>query len=274
MDLKKTKMKIQFICLGSGSSGNCFYLGTPNCGLLIDAGIAARNIKKYLKEADIPIELLRGVLVTHDHADHIKALGSLGEKLHIPIYTTSLVHQGIARSYCMTERLLTSARTIEKEHPHQLGDFQIECFEVPHDGTDNVGYCIQAFGITFTFLTDLGEITSTAARYIDRANYLIIEANYDCDMLRMGPYPKHLKERIASSTGHLSNTATAHYLANHLQPHLRHIWLCHLSKDNNHPELAYKTVELALRDRGILVGKDVELTALKRTTPSPLYELE
>lgn len=266
-------MKIQFICLGSGSSGNCFYLGTERCGVLIDAGIAARTIKKHLKEAGIDIEKLRGVLVTHDHADHIKALGSLGEKLHIPIYTTSLVHQGIARSYCMTERLITSARTIEKEQPFELGDFCIECFEVPHDGTDNVGYCIQIGQTTFTFLTDLGEITPTAARYIDRANYLIIEANYDTDMLHMGPYPHHLKERIASSTGHMSNADTARYLAHHLPPHVRHIWLCHLSKDNNHPELALKTVELALRDQGILVGKELEVTALKRTTPSPLYEL-
>ena len=90
----------------------------------------------------------------------------------------------------------------------------------------------------------------------------------------MGPYPRHLKERIASSTGHMSNADTAQFLAYHIQPHLRHIWLCHLSKDNNHPELAYKTVELALRNKGIMVGKEVELTALKRTTPSPLYELE
>ena len=267
-------MKINFICLGSGSSGNCFYIGTPNCGILIDAGIAARNIKKHLKEAGIEMDNLRGILVTHDHADHIKALGSLGEKLHIPVYSTSLVHQGIARSYCMTERLVTSARTIEKEKPFQIGDFHIKCFEVPHDGTDNVGYCIKVEGTTFTFLTDLGEITSTAARYIDQANYLIIEANYDTDMLRMGPYPRHLKERIASSTGHMSNADTAQFLAYHIQPHLRHIWLCHLSKDNNHPELAYKTVELALRNKGIMVGKGVELTALKRTTPSPLYELE
>lgn len=267
-------MKINFICLGSGSSGNCFYIGTPNCGILIDAGIAARTIKKHLKEAGIEMDNLRGILVTHDHADHIKALGSLGEKLHIPVYSTSLVHQGIARSYCMTERLVTSARTIEKEKPFQIGDFHIECFEVPHDGTDNVGYCIKVEGTTFTFLTDLGEITPTAARYIDQANYLIIEANYDTDMLRMGPYPRHLKERIASSTGHMSNADTAQFLAYHIQPHLRHIWLCHLSKDNNHPELAYKTVELALRNKGIMVGKEVELTALKRTTPSPLYELE
>ena len=267
-------MKIRFICLASGSSGNCFYLGCENYGILIDAGISPRTIKKNLKEVGIGMESIRAVFVTHDHADHIKGLGGLGEKLLIPIYATRLTHEGISHSYCMTERLTHSARYIEKEKAIQIEDFRIECFEVPHDGTDNVGYCIEIGGVTFTFLTDLGEITATAKRYINRANYLIIEANYDRDMLRMGHYPLYLKERIESEKGHLCNADTAAFLAENLQPHLRHIWLCHLSKDNNHPELAYKTVELALRDKGICVGKDVELTALRRTTPSELYEFE
>lgn len=264
-------MEIRFISLGSGSSGNCYYLGTDHYGILIDAGIAARTIKKELKGLGISMESLRAVFVTHDHADHIKALGGLGEKLHIPIYTTRRIHEGINRSYCMTEKLLTSARYLEKEQPMQLEDFCIENFEVPHDGTDNVGYFITAGDKHFAFLTDLGEITDTAARYIRQANYLVLEANYDRDMLRMGPYSEHLKRRIASRTGHLCNADTARFLADNITPRLKYIWLCHLSKDNNHPELAYKTVEMALQDKGIQVGKDVELCALKRTVPSELY---
>lgn len=267
-------MKVNFMCLASGSSGNCYYLGTEEYGILIDAGIATRTIKKELKNAGLAIEQVRAVFVTHDHADHIKGLGGLGEKLNIPVYATPATHEGISRSYCMTERLVTSARPIEKEQPLTLGHFRIECFEVPHDGTDNVGYCIEVGGKTFSFLTDLGEITPTAARYIDKANYLILEANYDNDMLRMGHYPEYLKQRIAGRNGHLCNSDTARYLADHAAPHLRHVWLCHLSKDNNHPELAYKTVELALRDKGICVGKELQLTALKRTTPSELYVFE
>lgn len=267
-------MKVKFISLASGSSGNCYYIGTEKYGILIDAGIAARTIKKSLKEAGINMETIRAVFVTHDHADHIKAVGGLGEKLHIPIYTTARIHEGINKSYCMTEKLHSSVRYLEKEEPMQLEDFRIESFEVPHDGTDNVGYCVEIDGKVFSFLTDLGEITPTAARFIRKANYLILEANYDDEMLRMGAYPQYLKDRITSRTGHMSNIATAEFLAENITENLKYIWLCHLSKDNNHPELAYKTVEWQLKSKGILVGKDVQLCALKRSTPSDLYEFE
>ncbi len=267
-------MKIKFISLASGSSGNCYYLGTETYGILIDAGIGIRTIKKTLKEFSIALDTIKAVFITHDHADHIKAVGHLGEKMNIPIYTTTLIHEGINKSYCMTEKLNTSVRILEKQQPMQLNDFTIESFEVPHDGTDNVGYCIEIDGRIFSFLTDLGEITNTAAKYICKAHYLIIEANYDEEMLKMGPYPKHLKERIISKTGHMSNVDTADFLAENITEHLQHIWLCHLSKDNNHPELAYKTVEWKLKNKGVLIGKDVQLTALKRNTPSEVYTLE
>ncbi len=267
-------MKIRFISLASGSSGNCYYLGTETYGILIDAGIAVRTIKKGLKEHGIMMDTIRAVFITHDHADHIKAVGGLGEKLHIPIYTTHRIHEGINRNYCVTEKLHTSVRYLEKSHPMQLEDFRIESFEVPHDGIDNVGYYIEIDGKAFAFLTDLGEITPIAAQYICKANYLILEANYDEEMLRMGTYSDYLKERIASSTGHMSNADTAKFLADHFTDQLRYIWLCHLSKDNNHPELAYKTVEWKLKEKGIVVGKNVQLCALKRTTPSELYEFE
>lgn len=273
IEYPEEKSTVRFISLASGSSGNCYYLGYKDYGILIDAGIGIRTIKKRLKEVNISMESLRGVLITHDHADHIKAVGHLGEKLNIPIYTTVSIHEGINRSYCMTEKLYSSVRHIEKEHPIQLADFHVEAFEVPHDGTDNVGYCIQVAGKTFSFLTDLGEITELAARYIQKANYLILEANYDEEMLQMGPYPAYLKQRIAGKNGHLSNIAAANFLAENIHPGLKQIWLCHLSKDNNHPELACKTIELKLREKNINIGKDVDLCALKRMTPSELYEI-
>ena len=263
-------MKVRFISLASGSSGNCYYLGTDTYGILIDAGIGIRTVKKTLKDFNILMESIRAVFVTHD----IKAVGHLGEKMNIPVYTTARIHEGINRSYCMTEKLSTSVRYLEKQVPMMLEDFRIESFEVPHDGTDNVGYCIEIDGKVFSFLTDLGEITPTAADYISKANYLILEANYDEEMLKMGPYPQYLKERIMSRTGHMSNSATAEFLAENITEHLRYIWLCHLSKDNNHPELAYKTVEWKLKNKGVIVGKDVQLLALKRNTPSELYVFE
>ena len=268
-------MKIKFLSLASGSSGNCYYLGTETYGILIDSGIGVRTIKKSLKEYGLALERVKAVFITHDHADHIKSVGTLGEKYGIPVYTTPEIHVGINKNYCMTEKLTSaSIRYIHKEEPIQLEDFKITAFEVPHDGTDNVGYCMEADNKVFSFLTDMGEITPTAAEYIRKTNYLVIEANYDEEMLQMGPYPQHLKVRIAGPNGHMSNRNTATFLAENLNENLKNIWLCHLSKDNNHPDLALKTFEYIFRSKGIIVGKDVQLAALKRLTPSEFHEFE
>lgn len=264
-------MSVRFMSLASGSSGNCYFLGTDTYGILIDAGIGVRTIIKRLKNENIPIESIRAVFVTHDHSDHIKSIGVLGENLYIPVYTTRRIHEGINRSYCVTEKLHSCVRYLEKNEPLSFFDFTIESFAVPHDGTDNVGYFIRIEGKTFCFVTDLGEITDSVGEYLDRANYLIIEANYDEQMLMTGNYPPYLKQRIQSDHGHLCNADTAAYLAEHWTEKLKYIWLCHLSKDNNHPELAYKTVEGALAAKGVKVGEDVRLFALKRSAASELF---
>lgn len=267
-------MKLSFLSLASGSSGNCYYLGTPEFGVLIDAGIGIRTIKKVLKDKSIDFARLAGILITHDHADHIKTVGCLGEKYNIPIYTTEMVHKGIEKSRYVEEVLYQSKRVIEKEAPFHIRDFKITAFEVPHDSTDNVGYHIEYGEQRFTIATDVGHITDTIANYICKANRLIIEANYDEEMLKFGTYPAFLKERVSSPTGHLSNREAAEFLATHYTPQLKDVWLCHLSRDNNHPELAYKTIDIRLFQEGVRVGKDVEIHVLKRTTPSELFEFE
>lgn len=267
-------MKLSFISLASGSSGNCYYLGTKEYGILIDAGIGIRTIRKVLKDNGIDFTRIIAVLITHDHADHIKTVGCLGEKFNIPVYATEAVHKGIEKSRYVEESLTQVRRIIEKECCFHIRDFGITAFEVPHDSSDNVGYHIVFGTHKFTFATDVGHVTETVARYVRMANHLIIEANYDEEMLRFGTYPPFLKERVASPTGHLSNREAAEFLAANYSEQLKDIWLCHLSRDNNHPELAYKTIDIRLFQEGIRVGKDVTLTALKRTTPSEIFEFE
>ncbi|MDR0394445.1 MAG: MBL fold metallo-hydrolase [Tannerella sp.] len=266
--------KLCFLSLASGSSGNCYYVGTPHFGILIDAGISVRQIKKILKDRGVEFEKIQAILVTHDHADHIKSVGCLGETLHIPVYTTETVHAGIRRSRYVEEVLIRSRYVIEKEVAFMIRDFRITAFEVPHDSSDNVGYSIEYGDRTFVVVTDVGYITETVAKYACKANHLVLEANYDEEMLKSGSYPDFLKERVSSKSGHLSNRDAAEFLATHYTPDLKDVWLCHLSRDNNHPELAYKTVDLRLFQEGIKVGKDLSLTALKRMTPSDMYEFE
>ena len=266
--------KLFFLSLASGSSGNCYYIGTSSFGIIIDAGISVRQIKKILKEHGISVEKIQAILVTHDHADHIKSVGGLGEALNVPVYATEKVHDGIRRSRFVEEVLIQYRHVVEKEVPFFIRDFRITAFEAPHDSSDNVGYSIEYRDQTFVILTDAGHITDTVRAYLSKANHLVIETNYDEEMLKSGAYPAFLKERMSSATGHLSNRYTADFIASIFTPALKNIWLCHLSRDNNHPELAYKKVEYRLRQEGIRAGKDVSLTTLKRMTPSIVFEID
>jgi phosphoribosyl 1,2-cyclic phosphodiesterase len=174
----------------------------------------------------------------------------------------------------VVEPLYQSRRIIEKEKPFALRDLRIEAFEVPHDSCDNVGYFIEYDNLRFTIATDVGFVSDTVVRYLCRSNYLVLEANYDEEMLKHGNYPEFLKERVSGMYGHLSNRAAAEFLATRYTPEWKIVWLCHLSRENNHPELAYKTVDIRLAQEGIRVGKDLSLNVLKRMTPSDVFELE
>ena len=253
-----------FFSLSSGSCGNCYYLGNGDWGILIDAGIGPRVIKKRLGEYGIELSSIMAILVTHDHYDHIKSVGYLGDKLHIPVYATREVHRAIMHHPLIHNSLNGSTKYIEKGTPFQIEDFQITAFNVPHDSVDNSGFFIQFGNHRFTLATDVGTITDEVAYYICKANHLVIETNYDEDLLNNGSYPYLLKQRISSGSGHLSNRQTAEFLANNYSSDLRNIWLCHLSGDNNNPELAYQTVEAHLNSKGIKVGKQVSLQVLRR----------
>jgi phosphoribosyl 1,2-cyclic phosphodiesterase len=265
---------LKFISFGSGSSGNCYYLYTETDGLIIDTGVGIRTLKKAFKDYGLSLSSVRHILITHDHADHIKSVGVLCKEYNLPVYATPDVHRGIVHNYCVQKKLADDKKCyIEKGTPFSLGDFKVTPFGVPHDSSDNVGYLIEAENVRFCMITDAGCVTEEMKPFINQAHYLVIEANHDEEMVMSGPYPQYLKERILSNTGHLSNKICAQSIAENMSEDLRHVWLCHLSEENNHPELARKTVEAVLRSYGIVAGKDFELDVLKRKLPSGIYEL-
>ena len=266
---------LRFISFGSGSSGNCYYLFTETDSIIIDVGVGIRSLKKHFRNYGLRFEDVHHILVTHDHADHVKSVGSLSTDYHLPVYATHKVHVGIERNYCVRKKIAPNlVHVIEKNVPFQLGEFRVTPFGVPHDSSDNVGYFIECESVNFCLITDVGHITDEMHDFIGRANYLVLEANYSVEMLQQGPYPQYLKERILSPNGHLSNDECGRTLADYATPSLRHVWLCHLSEENNHPELARKTVEQILRSKGIVVGKDFGLEVLKRKTPSEIFKLD
>ncbi len=265
---------LKFISFGSGSSGNCYYLFTETDGLLIDMGVGIRSLRKHFKDYGLNISQAKRLLITHDHADHIKSVGSISYDFQLPVYATATVHEGIDRNYCVQRKVAEELRHVLKPGmTTQLGDFTVTPFSVPHDSSDNVGYFIEAGGTNFCIITDAGCVTDEMAQFINRAHHLVIEANHDPEMLEQGPYPQHLKVRIHSNTGHLSNVDCAEAIAHNMSEGLKHVWLCHLSEENNHPELARKTVESILRSYGIIAGKDFSLEVLKRTVPTGIFEL-
>jgi len=263
--------KLRFQSFASGSSGNCYFIGNASYGILIDAGIGIRTIKRNLKNLGLDFANIWAVFVTHDHADHIKAVGVLGEKYNVPVYATHKTHEGIYRSYCVTERLYNSRKFLETGVPVQIGDFKITAFPVSHDATDNVGYTVEYKEKRFTFATDLGYVGEEVAEHLRNADFMVLEANYDVDMLDNGSYPPHLKKRIKASTGHLSNDQAGDFLGANYNEKMKYIFLCHLSRENNMPEIAYSTIKNYLENSHVKVGTDVNLVTLDRFIPSELY---
>lgn len=268
-----TDNQLIFRSFASGSSGNCYYLGTSSWGILIDAGISARTIQKNLREMGLDYANIMGVLITHDHADHIRAVGTLGERIHLPIYSTRAIHDGIDRNYGVREKLRTSQRYIEKGEEWELNGMKINTFGISHDSTECIGYVIDFMEQRFMIATDCGYPNLTMESYINSANHIVIEANHDEALLLNGPYPTYLKERILSPKGHQSNNTCGNLLAKNWHSDMRNVFLCHLSHENNDPNVAMETIKEILLDEGIMPGEDLFIVPLERQKPSPVYVL-
>lgn len=257
-----------FQSIESGSSGNSYYLHTDAGALLIDAGIAERRFRKQTHQYGMSIGKVAAVLVTHHHIDHIRALGILSQKDGLPVYMTEETKKGIFLNRHITKKpRLESITTIYKGNTFRLLDMDITPFGVPHDSRDNSGFLICRGSVRLCIVTDCGHWTDEIERYVSQATHLVLESNYDPDMLASGPYPLILQDRIRNGNGHLSNPQAAEVIARHCQ-HLKMIWLCHLSEQNNTPSLALDSAMRALGD-GLTT-----IVALDREKPSKQFDLE
>ncbi len=266
-------MRLRFLSLGSGSSGNCYLLSTGVSSIMIDAGIGIRSARRLMKDLAIDLFALDGLLLTHEHLDHVRSAGYFGGKLGIPVYATREVFRGIEMNSRIRHKIGSSARAVEKHVAFSIGGFRITPFPVHHDSLDNVGYRIEWGGLSFVIITDCGCVTGDVMRYASGADYLVVEANHDLDMLASGPYPFELKRRVASPSGHLSNVDAGSLVGGVFSSNLKHVWLCHLSNDNNTPELASAAVRDALAAKCGAAGREVGVTPLPRTEPAGWFDL-
>lgn len=262
---------VKFFSLSSGSNGNCYYIGNEETALLIDAGIGPRTIKKRLLEHDISIDSVEFILITHDHIDHIKGLGMVAQKYSKPVYATEKLHASLDNHPCTRCRLSGSVRKTVAGIQSSYKGVVFTPFIVPHDATETVGYFIDFYGVKFTFLTDLGEVTDEVVEFCRKSDVVIFESNYDVDMLLSGPYTPELKVRIMQEHGHLSNEQAASAVKRFWHSGLSHIFLCHLSENNNTPSLAYGCIGGALRSIGVSPDKDTKVICLPRRSTSDLY---
>lgn len=251
------------ICpLFSGSSGNCYYVGSATAGILIDAGRSAKQIEAKLKQWEIPMHVIQAVFVTHEHTDHVKGLRVLTAKYGIPVFSSLGTLQALERLELLPSDI---AINLVEERGIECAGMWISTFEIQHDCAQGVGFHITtADDRTLAFATDLGCMTEQVRKNLLGSDFVVLESNHEEGMLRTGNYPYYLKRRILSDRGHLSNVACAEMLPELAQSGTARFLLAHLSHENNTPEIALQTALCALQMKGLKKGRDYEISVAQR----------
>ena len=260
--------------IASGSSGNCIFAGSETTSLLIDAGISGKRVEAGLAVLDRSAKELDGILVTHEHSDHIQGLGVLARRYGIPIYATDGTIQAMQQTKSLGKFPEGIFHTIHADDTFTLGDIAVHPFTISHDAAEPVCYRMESGGKSIAIATDLGVYSDYTVQNLTGLDAVLLEANHDENMLAVGPYPYPLKQRIAGAKGHLSNLAAGHLLCEILHDNLQEVLLGHLSKENNYEALAFETVacEVTTGDNPYHSG-DFHLAVAKRSEVSPLIEV-
>ena len=255
-----------FFCpLVSGSSGNATIVAHGQTVLLVDAGRSGRYLEESMRAAGVAPERLTAILVTHEHADHIQSVGVLSRRYRIPIYATEGTWETMEEKRLIGRIAVEHRRVLVPGHGCGIGELGVVPFQIPHDAAQPVGYRFRdGNGMTAVVATDLGYLSPAIEAACLNATVALIESNHDVEMLRSGPYPKDLQERILGNRGHLCNEAAAQLATTMIRHGTRRIYLGHLSQENNHPAVAIRTVRRILKESGIDLNRDCSLSVADR----------
>ena len=261
---------MKFCSLYSGSSGNSLFVGTNDTRVLVDSGVSAKKITEALASIDVDIKTINAIIVTHEHIDHIKSLGTLAKKYNIPVYANLGTWNGIDNEPSVIK--IENKNYFKIGEEFEIGDLKINSFSTSHDAMDSCGFTIENSGKKIGIATDLGEMTKEVLDNIKNSKFLLLESNYDPEVLKFCSYPYELKSRIAGKRGHLSNNEAGQTISKLLEYGLERVTLGHLSKESNFPELAYKSVVNELSSKGIN-EKEIEISVASRIEPGKVINI-
>ncbi len=251
-------MGLEIASIASGSNGNCYYIGNQSDAILVDAGISCRELEKRMSRLELSLEKVKAILISHEHSDHIRGLATLANKYQIPVF----IH-GKTKSVC---KLAIPDRLLQELHPESqiyVGTMKVSAFFKYHDAIAPLSFVIEEEGVKVGVFTDIGRVCESVIHHFSQCHAAFLETNYDPQMLLSGRYPYFLKNRIRGGLGHLSNEEALELFERHRSPHLRLLFLSHLSRDNNDPVMV-QTMFRAL-------AGDVEIVLASRESETPLF---
>jgi phosphoribosyl 1,2-cyclic phosphodiesterase len=256
--------EVSFCILASGSSGNAAFLSTGNTRILIDAGLSMRELARRLALIGESIESIDAILISHEHSDHVAGLPVLArsKKVRARIFLTRLTAPAIDWGGGQPR-----LETFQAGACFTVGDVEVTSFSIPHDALDPVAFCLEAGGARIGIVTDLGYIPASIKFHLRHTDLLMLESNHDLDMLKVGPYPWSIKQRVMSRVGHLSNLGMSEFLMQDLDPSTHRLVLGHLSEQNNHPEIVRMIAGQSLEERGLRT----QLSIAAQHTPSEVF---
>ena len=265
---------MRMVSIASGSSGNCIYIGSDRTHILVDAGISNRRIEKGLNEIGIKGSEINGIVITHEHSDHVRGLGVLARKHEIPIYGTKETLEEIRGMSSLGEFSADLMHEVRPDVEFSIGDLELQPFSIDHDAANPVAYRVKHERKSVAVATDMGHYDSYVIDHLQGLDALLLESNHDVNMLQTGPYPYYLKRRILGDHGHLSNENAGRLLCWLLHDNLKKVLLGHLSKENNYEALAYETVKLEI-DQGDCPyrGSDFSIEVARRDEMSQIVNL-